>query len=78
MTYEIWHMKCDMWHFSAAILVAKLADLGFTIVDCEAALKRSNDQLENAALWLTENAKPIHRGGSKTLINISGFEVVHP
>lgn len=62
-------------NFSAAILVTKLEDLGFTTADCEAALKRSNGQLENAALWLTENVKPIARGGAKTLINISGFEV---
>lgn len=36
--------------------VAKLATLGFTIEDCQRALDECNDDIEEAALWLTHNA----------------------
>ncbi|XP_015598611.1 vacuolar protein sorting-associated protein 13D isoform X2 [Cephus cinctus] len=38
--------------------VVKLSALGFTEIDCEAALDRCNGQLDDAALWLTQNAVP--------------------
>jgi vacuolar protein sorting-associated protein 13D len=38
--------------------VAKLSALGFTEIDCENALKKCNGHLDDAALWLTQNAVP--------------------
>ncbi|XP_078044296.1 vacuolar protein sorting 13D isoform X1 [Augochlora pura] len=38
--------------------VQKLAGLGFTDTDCRAALDLCNGQLDDAALWLTQNAMP--------------------
>lgn len=40
--------------------VAKLAALGFSKVDCEVALDKCNGHLDDAALWLTQNAMPVH------------------
>ncbi|XP_012282695.1 vacuolar protein sorting-associated protein 13D isoform X2 [Orussus abietinus] len=38
--------------------IVKLSALGFAETDCEAALHRCNGQLDDAALWLTQNAFP--------------------
>lgn len=38
--------------------IMKLSALGFTETDCEAALDKCNGQLDDAALWLTQNAVP--------------------
>lgn len=38
--------------------VLKLSALGFAEVDCETALVRCNGHLDDAALWLTQNAVP--------------------
>ncbi|XP_033641822.1 vacuolar protein sorting-associated protein 13D-like isoform X2 [Asterias rubens] len=40
--------------------VSKLQELGFTREDCKIALTSSNGQLDQAATWLLENAKPMH------------------
>lgn len=39
--------------------LAKLRALGFKIEDCKLALEVSDNQLDEAALWLTQNAEPI-------------------
>ncbi|EFN79344.1 Vacuolar protein sorting-associated protein 13D [Harpegnathos saltator] len=38
--------------------VSKLTTLGFTEVDCRTALDYCDGQLDDAALWLTQNAEP--------------------
>ncbi|XP_014236722.1 vacuolar protein sorting-associated protein 13D isoform X1 [Trichogramma pretiosum] len=38
--------------------ILKLSALGFTEVDCETALDKCNGHLDDAALWLTQNAVP--------------------
>ena len=38
--------------------VMKLSALGFAEVDCETALDKCNGHLDDAALWLTQNAVP--------------------
>ena len=40
--------------------MSKLQELGFTREDCKIALTSSNGQLDQAATWLLENAKPMH------------------
>jgi len=37
----------------------KLRALGFKIEDCKLALEVSDNQLDEAALWLTQNAEPV-------------------
>lgn len=37
--------------------IQKLSSLGFSIKDCEDALLTSDGNLDQAALWLTENSK---------------------
>ncbi|XP_022090239.1 vacuolar protein sorting-associated protein 13D-like isoform X2 [Acanthaster planci] len=41
--------------------VAKLQELGFSREDCKVALTKSNGELDQAASWLLENAKPVPR-----------------
>lgn len=57
--------------------VEKLKTLGFTSEDCQAALRSCNDNLEEAALWLTQNASPAITQDQTNLnqINIRGIEV---
>ena len=38
--------------------IVKLSALGFAETDCETALDRCNGHLDDAALWLTQNAVP--------------------
>ena len=38
--------------------VLKLSALGFAEIDCETALDKCNGHLDDAALWLTQNAVP--------------------
>ena len=45
--------------------VMKLSALGFAETDCEAALDRCNGQLDDAALWLTQNAVPNAENAAK-------------
>lgn len=40
--------------------IVKLKALGFTESDCATALDKCNGQLDDAALWLTHNASPVH------------------
>lgn len=40
------------------LLVSKLNALGFSTHDCRKALEACNNQLDEAALWLTQNAEP--------------------
>lgn len=44
--------------FIDEMLVSKLTALGFNRNDCTKALEVCNDQLNEAALWLTQNAEP--------------------
>lgn len=57
-----------------AVLVSKLEDLGFSTADCLQALQKTDEQLENAALWLAENAEPVPKR-TGMLFRTSGFEV---
>lgn len=45
-------------HGSVDSQVSKLTTLGFTEVDCRTALDHCDGQLDDAALWLTQNAEP--------------------
>ncbi|XP_046815359.1 vacuolar protein sorting-associated protein 13D isoform X1 [Vespa crabro] len=53
--------------------ISKLNALGFTETDCKDALERCNGQLDEAALWLTQNAIPNSDVTSK---NESMFTVI--
>lgn len=53
--------------------VQKLTALGFTDADCRAALNFCNDQLDEAALWLTQNAVP---NSNTSMDNESVFHTV--
>ena len=46
--------------------VTKLSALGFAETDCETALDRCDGKLDDAALWLTQNAVPSADSGMKT------------
>lgn len=52
----------------------KLRALGFKIEDCKLALEVSDNQLDEAALWLTQNAEPLkspaHLKPDETLVNL--------
>lgn len=56
-----------------------LSALGFQIEDCNEALKQCNGQLDDAALWLTQNAIPSsvigHSNGGETERMFSRLEV---
>jgi hypothetical protein len=61
--------------------VIKLENLGFSRDDCEKSLSISQGQLDEAALWLTQNATPSpskqkEDGGDG--FSLSGFEVIDP
>jgi vacuolar protein sorting-associated protein 13D len=53
--------------------ISKLIALGFTEVDCRTALNCCNGQLDDAALWLTQNAMPFR---SSAVANESNFRAV--
>ena len=60
--------------------ISQLEGLGFTRSDCEVALEASSGRLEDAAVWLTQNATPAQvksadGGSSGTKSMVSGFEV---
>lgn len=40
--------------------INKLGELGFSIKDCETALSACDDNIECAAVWLTENSRILH------------------
>lgn len=44
--------------------VSKLIALGFKAEDCITALKNCEEKLDDAALWLTQNAVPVDNYGS--------------
>ena len=46
-------------HIDDGKYLSKLRALGFKIEDCKLALEISDNQLDEAALWLTQNAEPI-------------------
>ncbi|KAK0083635.1 hypothetical protein PV325_008476 [Microctonus aethiopoides] len=54
--------------------VMKLSALGFAEIDCEAALDKCNGQLDDAALWLTQNAIPNCEDQNKGAFK---FHVIH-
>ena len=62
--------------------IAKLTELGFTAADCKKALSECEGNIDNAALWLTQNKTPEQKmspsnselwGESKTFIIIAWF-----
>lgn len=60
--------------------LAKLRALGFKIDDCKLALEVSDNQLDEAALWLTQNAEPIKSPShlqrqEESPMNVSTIEV---
>ncbi|XP_020712491.2 intermembrane lipid transfer protein Vps13D isoform X3 [Athalia rosae] len=55
--------------------VMKLSALGFAETDCEAALDLCNGQLDDAALWLTQNAIPNSQANSSGSLYIQAVEV---
>ncbi|CAG2067174.1 unnamed protein product, partial [Timema podura] len=61
--------------------VNKLSALGFHFDDCEAALERCNGQLDDAALWLTQNAVPADCSAKDNLANEGqanlSFDIIH-
>lgn len=46
--------------------IAKLTVLGFDKKDCVEALRLCENKLDDAALWLTQNANPVFSYGSNT------------
>ncbi|ELT97897.1 hypothetical protein CAPTEDRAFT_149660 [Capitella teleta] len=60
--------------------VKQLSDLGYLATDCQLALIASHGQLDDAALWLTQNATPRlackpQPPPAKQGLQISGFEI---
>lgn len=59
----------------------KLRALGFKVEDCKLALEVSDNQLDEAALWLTQNAEPLrspshlHRQSDESSMNVGTVEV---
>lgn len=58
--------------------VMKLSALGFAEIDCEAALDRCNGQLDDAALWLTQNAVPNPEVATKNGLLFHVIDVTTP
>ncbi|XP_046414322.1 vacuolar protein sorting-associated protein 13D isoform X1 [Neodiprion fabricii] len=58
--------------------VMKLSALGFAETDCEAALDRCNGQLDDAALWLTQNAVPNTQVSASNLLFVQDMELQTP
>ncbi|OQR68370.1 vacuolar protein sorting-associated protein 13D-like [Tropilaelaps mercedesae] len=65
----------------AEVKVTKLRELGFSHGDCATALHRCNGQIDDAALWLVQNAQPLPEkaqtggGGGATRIALLGLSV---
>lgn len=58
--------------------VSKLCALGFNSTDCATALKACNGRLDDAALWLTQNAvpqNPVETGKSASVLDIRTIEI---
>uniref|UniRef100_A0A0P6FFD1 Vacuolar protein sorting-associated protein 13D n=1 Tax=Daphnia magna TaxID=35525 RepID=A0A0P6FFD1_9CRUS len=57
--------------------INKLKALGFSTDDCQTALRSCNDNLEEAALWLTQNASTVtgQRQPEMAEIQIRGIEI---
>ncbi|RLU23666.1 hypothetical protein DMN91_003872 [Ooceraea biroi] len=55
--------------------VSKLTTLGFAEADCRVALDCCNGQLDDAALWLTQNAVPSSSGAAATESSFRTVEV---
>lgn len=58
--------------------VMKLSALGFAETDCEAALDRCNGQLDDAALWLTQNAVPNTQPSTSNALFVQAMELQTP
>lgn len=58
--------------------VMKLSALGFAETDCEAALDRCNGQLDDAALWLTQNAVPNTQANTSNALFVQAMELQTP
>lgn len=58
-------------------LINKLVTLGFSVDDCVKALEMCNNRLDDSALWLTQNAKPITEKSltSYNSLNIQAIEI---
>lgn len=57
--------------------IGKLKTLGFTGEDCQQALEKCNYKLDDAALWLTQNALTSTNNdvNNDSFLNISNIEV---
>lgn len=58
--------------------VMKLSALGFAETDCETALDHCNGQLDDAALWLTQNAVPNTPVTTSGALSIQSVELQTP
>ena len=50
--------------------LAQLASLGFVAEDCNRALRSCDGCVEDAAIWLTQNADPVRRKQSISSIEV--------
>ena len=64
----------DYTNHLTAIHLSELQDLGFSEKDCMKALKVCHNDVQDAAVWLTENCK-IHKPKQDNL-NITQVEVI--
>lgn len=55
--------------------IQTLTALGFKYQDCVHALEMCDNQLDDAAIWLTQNAKTVTDNGEKSPLNIQAIEV---
>lgn len=55
--------------------IQTLTALGFKYQDCVHALEMCDNQLDDAAIWLTQNAKTVTVNGEKSPLNIQAVEV---
>lgn len=55
--------------------ISKLCALGFSANDCGTALKHSNGRLDDAALWLTQNATPVQRAADARTTKSNGLDI---
>ncbi|XP_055636021.1 intermembrane lipid transfer protein Vps13D isoform X3 [Toxorhynchites rutilus septentrionalis] len=60
--------------------VEKLVSLGFNRTDCLESLKKCNFQIDDAALWLTQNSEPQKRdsGNAKSNLKLEAIQLKAP
>ena len=69
-------MQCDCApFFTLEIKITRLTELGFSREDCIEALKNYNERVDDAAMWLTINARPVEKTPSQGSPKLAGFEV---